>query len=507
MTELPPCDSADGASAPWPIVPAAPSALPQAIMDRIEQLARKQLRGFPRLNDCSIFGENLRSGYREGPTLFLEDHQGIELMPPHRVASHEYRIFGLARSKDFLLLSRSRARSFEQYLAGILSQDSAQILCVDRGDSRIPMALSAACLKDEPVLSKLAAAASAAGTLNICPYLSSGYDWLLGAEIARRSGCPVQICGPLPQISRRVNDKLWFSDQVRQILGEASVPPTYSVYGPIAAASVLARLARTHERVVIKLPASAGSMGNLVLESEFVRSLSLAGLRDELLRRLHAIGWQDRFPILVGVWEAGALSSPSAQMWIPQPGEGLPVIEGIFGQNLTGVRQAFSGAIEIELPDNIQDRLRREALAISYYFQCLGYFGRLSLDALLVGTEPGNSELHWIECNGRWGGVSIPMMVARRLPTGNDARALLIVQRFFSDAGIANFDELLKRAKPWIYTKTTGEGIVFLEPTDSEQNNVTFFVVARSQEAAEQMGSEALQAIIPDSSMPQVTNI
>ena len=42
-------------------------------------------------------------------------------------------------------------------------------------------------------------------------------------------------------------------------------------------------------------------------------------------------------------------------------------------------------------------------------------------DAILIGESLADARLHWIECNGRWGGVSIPMTLANRL-TGDWAR-------------------------------------------------------------------------------------
>ncbi|WP_114520768.1 hypothetical protein [Altererythrobacter sp. ZODW24] len=495
MNSLSPIDTRDRGLAPWPLADSISEDLSSEIMTHIESLAKRQLTGFPRLNDPSVFGNNVKPGYREGPTLFLEDHQGIQLMPPEGFASHEYRILGLARPGDFCLISKQRNASFERYLGKLFGGAQPVILKVDRGDIRLRRTLAAACLENETAMSQLVDAASIAGTLNICPYLSSGYDWLLGAEIARRSGCPVQICAPLPQLSRLVNDKLWFAHQVRAIMGKDAVPPTYSVYGPIAAATILSRLARQYEKLIIKLPASAGSMGNLVLESAIVRSVSLTELRNNILLRLRLMGWDDRYPILVGVWEAAAIASPSAQVWVPQANIGPPIIEGIFGQILSGERQSFVGASQIALPFELQARFCRQALAISTFFQKLGYVGRLSLDALLTGTGLESAELHWIECNGRWGGVSIPMMVARRLVGTRNPMKLVIVQRALHDQSIPDFEDVLQRLERWLYADHHRQGIVFLEPTGMEQPNVTFLVIAPSDEAAEHMATTALEAI------------
>lgn len=487
--------------APWPIDTDFASECLSSGKCRIEALAKKQFRNFPHLNNASLFGVNLCAGYAEGPTLFLEDHLAIELMPADRAASHEYRMLGLAQPDDYFLISRPRIASFEKYLNGVFKQRGPTMIEVDRGDMRMPMPLAAACFKDEGALSQLAAAARNSGTLNICPYLSTGHEWLLGAEIAKRSNCPVQICAPLPQLSRRVNDKLWFVSQVKAILGKDALPPTYAIYGPIAAAAILQKLAKHHRRLVAKLPASAGSLGNLVIESDWVCSLSLKELRDELLQRLHAIGWQDRFPILVGVWEVGALASPSAQVWVPQAEKGPPIVEGIFGQSLSGDGQAFAGATRLALPPELDARFRQEALEISYYFQCLGYVGCLSMDALLTGQDFDNAKLHWIECNGRWGGVSIPMKVARRLPGWPHSQELLIVQRAFPDRTIAQFDSVRRAVAALLYSEEQAEGIIILEPTDQFQQNVTFLAIARSKRKVERIGSAALQSIITEASI------
>ena len=175
---------------------------------------------------------------------------------------------------------------------------------------------------------------------------------------------------------------------------------------------------------------------------------------------------------------------------------GLPIVEGIFGQTLSGERQSFAGATQIILPAELEMRFCREALAISTYFQRLGYIGRLSLDALLIGENVDNAELHWIECNGRWGGVSIPMIVARRLMSSRGGAQLIIVQRAFPNRNIPDFDDLLPKLGSWLYTKEKGEGVVFLEPTDRVQQNITFFVLAMSREAAEKMATDVLNTII-----------
>ena len=72
-----------------------------------------------------------------------------------------------------------------------------------------------------------------------------------------------------------------------------------------------------------------------------------------------------------------------------------------------------------------RQRIAQEAAHIACLFQELGHFGRCSLDAVLLDS----GALHWIECNGRWGGVSIPMTLINRLLGGWQNRAFMIVHR------------------------------------------------------------------------------
>jgi hypothetical protein len=60
--------------------------------------------------------------------------------------------------------------------------------------------------------------------------------------------------------------------------------------------------------------------------------------------------------------------------------------------------------------------------------QRLGYFGRLSLDAVLLVGAGGASTLHWIEANARWGGVSIPMTLSHKLSGGQSPPQIAITQ-------------------------------------------------------------------------------
>ena len=68
-----------------------------------------------------------------------------------------------------------------------------------------------------------------------------------------------------PRLSRRVNDKLWFSERVTEVLGRQALPHTYRVYGPEALARRVALLVRSHESVCMTLLPDSGPVGFSVM--------------------------------------------------------------------------------------------------------------------------------------------------------------------------------------------------------------------------------------------------
>lgn len=481
--------------APWPLRRIFEFSLTPQEKARALALAQRHLRDRPNLSATVAFGGGLSAGYMEAPTLFLEDHRAIELMPPERAAKFEYRSLGLAGTGDHYLLSRPRVPDFERYIAATLGV-TPTFVTVDRGDPSYPLPLAVACLRDEAVLAMLVEAARSAGGLNLSPFLSTGHVWRLGAEIARRSGMAVRIMGPPPPIATRANNKLWFTAQVRQLLGGDAAPPTFCAFGPAAATALLTKIARHYPRVVVKLPSSAGSMGNVVLDAKLVRERSAFETRALLLGRLHDIGWLDRYPILIGVWEANSFLSPSVQMWLPERENGPPIVEGLFVQSLLEERHTFIGATTLATDDPFCERLVREAMMIAFFLQHLRYVGPLSLDALLIGEDGGAAQLHWIEGNARWSGVSIPMTIASRLHACAAQRSLVVVQREVESQDLPEFGAILDRLAPHLWDPVGHKGLVFTEPAGPPGHNISFFVVGPDAAYCEHAAATVLDTLV-----------
>ena len=187
--------------------------------------------------------------------------------------------------------------------------------------------------------------------------------------------------------------------------------------------------------------------------------MPLQSLWQYLLRSLRELGWGGRYPLLVGVWESPLVASPSVQLWIPHRTIGAPVVEGIFEQIVE--EGQFVGASPSTLPAALRQRIAEEAVYIACLFQELGYFGRCSLDAVLLDS----GALLWIECNGRWGGVSIPMTLINRLIGEWQSRSFVIVHRFGLRLRARSFAEVVAELRDRLF-RSGGppKGIVSVDP-------------------------------------------
>ena len=64
----------------------------------------------------------------------------------------------------------------------------------------------------------------------------------------------------------------------------------------------------------------------------------------------------------------------------------------MFEQQLAGRIARFSGAESSALPRSWTRRLANEAGRLGFFLQRLGYFGRCSFDAIIVGEDPKTEE-------------------------------------------------------------------------------------------------------------------
>jgi pre ATP-grasp domain-containing protein len=439
----------------------------QIALDELRRLARiasRMTAADPLL--AGSFGAQTRSGVLPTRCLFIGDTREIALAKQEEQNTFEYRFSLLARSADVVIFGQDPSTMFENYRTEYLGMGPIVPLvpAIDRRNPLRPLADR--CRSDAKAFSRLVTIAKQDGGLTIAPHIGLAAAWRLAAELAEAAGVPICVASASPFLTQRVNDKLWFARLAAEVVGNDAIPPTYSAHSFASLVRRIRELARAEERVVVKVPDSAGGLGNVCLAPhEFARS-SLFDIKRHITGVLHSLGWHDTFPLLIGLWEAPAVCSPSVQLWIPDETEGPPIIEGLFEQRLEGPEGIFVGSVPASLPRHWQERLAYQATQLATVFQLLGYYGRCSLDAIIVGTDFDRAALHWIECNGRWGGVSIPLTIVHRL---RPPREFVVVERLGDRNQPRPFLAAVKALNGLLYKREEREeGIVILSPSEIE---------------------------------------
>jgi Pre ATP-grasp domain len=409
-----------------PIVEQIPVVLDGADQRRIAALAEGLRRSDPALLEAGGPGA-VRRGVGDGPALIFEDHGEIPLFTTAAPSPLEYRSLLLAQDGDVLALGGQRVPDFEAYARETLRLGDVDVLLRPAAAGSLPDALR----RDPATMARLVRRAREGGSLTVIPYLSTAAAWRLAAAIGAEagSGVDVSVLAPPPALAARVNDKAWFSRRVVDVLGPDAIPETGWATDALELTATLQVLAKRHRRLVVKLPDSAGGVGNVVLDGVVVAGLDHDRLLAHVWERTGRRGRKWTFPLLAGAWDDPVVDSPSVQLWVPPKGDGLPVVEGVFSQVLKGARGTFVGAAPTWLPAQWQQRLAAEAVRLALLFQELGYIGRCSFDAVLAGAGLDSAAVHWVDANGRWGGVSIALTAANRLVGDWQRRPFVIVQR------------------------------------------------------------------------------
>ena len=447
----------------------------------------------PALLTSLDFGPYVAQGIGDGPSLVIGDQSEIALLASAQVSRLDYRMALLAKPGDSVLVRR-QVSGFEDYLMDHLGQKNITYL---HGLADDPRPITRQARTSGKMLAAVIRAVDTSRGLTLKPYLTTGHSWRLAQTLGEATNRCIHVCGPSARLALRVNDKLWFAQFARRILGNQATPPTRAAYGPAAAAGLLSRISKTRNQVVVKVPDSAGSAGNLHLDGPQMRRKSLKEVRNFLLHRLRLLGWQDTYPILVGVWDENVSCSPSAQIWVPHVDQGPPVVDGIFEQRVHDSAAAFVGGARSTLPQALQDQMRAEALRIAGILQRLGYFGRCSLDAVIFRSFDKKDNIHWIECNGRWGGVSIPMTIAASLCGTQTAPAISIMQELHPDRQMRT-KELVQRLGDVLFrVGETKNGIVVVSPPEHDNGTqINLLSLSRTQVHCDQILTEAMRRIL-----------
>ena len=480
-----------------PVIPQTIVTLEEDKLRRLREIAARIATEEPSLAATQAFGPRTRPGILAGRWLVIGDTTEIALAKIGEESTYEYRLSLLARRGDLVVFSEAPHSSFEDYRSQIMGLGPVRAINPRRVPDIPLLPLADRCRIDRDAFFEIVESVKREGSLTIVPQIGLGSVWRLAGAVAEETGLDVRVMSSPPRLTSRINDKLWFTRLAGDVVGENAIPPTYSAHGLAALALRIRALARTAERVVVKVPDSAGAVGNICLAAHEVADAALSDIKDRVLAILRAVGWRDTYPLLVGLWEAPALSSPSVQLWIPSISEGPPIIEGLFEQLLEGSEGLFVGSVPAVLPERWRHRVAEEAMRLATVLQFLGYFGRCSLDALLVGQTYDSAVLHWIECNGRWGGVSIPMTIVNRLTRGRANRTYIVAHRTGDSHPRHRFTDALRILDGILYKPgVREEGIILLSPVEIETGRgVQMLACARTIAAARKLSDRGIEIL------------
>ena len=477
--------------------------LSPALRTAAEALAEGIRAAEPAIDRIEPFGPDVRKGCGAGPKLLFGDSSEIPLMGEVRYNRLDYRIGFLADEGDLVVVGDARNIVFERYQRQVLGIERLEYQGVETEHQGRLRATPVSCLRDDAAFVRLLRFAKENGGATLFAYMTTGTIWVLAARLAAGSGFTIDVAGPPPLLSRRANDKLWFAEVASRLFGTEAVPAKRAAHGWSALVRHVGELARTWDRLVVKVPDSAGSAGNLVVDGAFVRNMTVTALHRHLREIVPPRMRGAPFPVAVEVWDVNVLTSPSVQVWIPDSGDGDPLIEGVFEQALIGEEGEFAGAKTAELPEDLDAMLVEQAFALSLLFQKLGYFGRCSFDAVIYETDDKEARLHWIECNARWGGVSIPMSLANRI---DPSAAFAVVQCGQMPTPPRPFEEALDAAGVMPATKGAAPEVVLLSPNVVESGTgCHFMALGKTPQEALKRARRTLRRLRPESQVGAVS--
>ncbi len=351
----------------------------------------------------------------QGPVLRLDDFSGIPfLVDLTGVEEYQHRARLRANADDLYAAVTPVAPGYEPYCRQKLNLAPVDFVHATPVETRL--ALARACSEGE-AWDRIVQRTRAGGGLAIDPFMGIEEVWELADSLTRSTGAPVSVLAPPPPVTWIANDKQLFSQLVDLVLGPDWLVETRIGRSPEALARELLSLAERHSQVGLKRLRCASAMGNKVFVASEIQGRQVDVVATKVRRFLDRTQWQGDEDVQVVAWEQ-VDHSPSTQLWIPPPEVGGPRLDGVYEQLLEGRHKVFVGSRPSTLPQSVNSEAKAGSMAIALALQALGYVGRCSFDFVLVGNPEADFQLHFTECNGRWGGTSIPMTFLDRLLAG-----------------------------------------------------------------------------------------
>lgn len=437
---------------------------PTRLINATEQLLKVLPREHPELKTSDEFKKLTPSELTDSPTLHLDDLSEIALIETTENRFYQDRARLRAFSGDLVASCSDKNDGYEEYCRDFLGLGSPDWLR-PQPLSR-PESIAQACWDDVEVRYQLCEKLREGELSYIHPSMGTLAVWELAELLSEETGVPLHVIAPPPRITSWVNNKVAFTETVQRLFGSQLAPTTRSAWNQAHLAKKVQELAGKSTAIGLKLPDSAGGEGNIVLQTAPLRGKSLTEIDQIVRAAVSNLDWKFDREMLVDVWETNVLSSPSCQLWIPPAESGPPIVEGIFTQTTIGEQGTFYGATSAQLPADVRREIVDDCWLLGKLYQGLGYLGRCSFDLILVGDDLQDCRIEFIECNGRWGGTSLPMTLMNRI-FGDFKSRPFAIRIFQPIQGLdrLSFAELLTEFEHDLFDIRTGNGsLIFFNP-------------------------------------------
>lgn len=402
----------------FPIVDHACYHLSRSELEYADDTAAKSIAIKPKLATNSLFSDLRVTDFVSAPSLHIDDLSEI-----HKVRAEDNSFFQergriRANNGDSLATSWGGDDGYETYCRDYL--DLGKVKRVTLDDNVAPQIgvqkrLAEFLWRNRDTRHHLIREIKDNGLRYLHPHMGTTAIWNLALLLSHSSHRPVQVIAPTPEVSRYANDKGEFTQLLKRMFGKNATPLSYVVWNTAKAAKQMKELAGISRSIAVKIPNAAGGEGNLVFDMKTLRKLSLQKLRCLIMKDLTNLEYQEGQKLLITTWLENIIANPSAQLWLPPSLCQPPVLEGLFLQCIEGHNGRFTGCSPADIPESLGTLITRRCLQLGRVYQRLGYVGRCSFDMILTGSDLESSEIKFIECNGRWGGTSLPMTLMNRI--------------------------------------------------------------------------------------------
>jgi hypothetical protein len=227
----------------------------------------------------------------------------------------------------------------------------------------------------------------------------------------------------------------------------------------------------------------ASGTGNIIFQSHKIRKLTNKNMCKCIATRLWQHNWNGH-PIAITPWYDDVLVSPSTHVWIPPKGCGLPIFRGIFQQLLDDSRSVFMGSRPIHLSEELNLELTEKSLLLGCFLQELGYVGQCSFDTIIHGINFRTAKIRFVECNGRWGGVSRLIPLFKRL-FGTVPKCFVASDYVDPRLKGHNFQSLVDIFSARLFNKNTEQGHYILYNVGGLEKHGKFDIIAIADTQAE----------------------